>query len=174
MDQITIRFIDPGPREEYERQIICDLPKWFTTDFCLFQEWDSAIMNPAAWNNDWMQFDFIGAPWPYDFTEIGYPPCIQENCVGNGGFSLRSRRFCLNTAALFANNGQPIEALRLSDAWISRTIRPQLEQAEMKFAPEEAAMQFSCENRFYNGQFGMHGKNTIAMNGWKWQFEWLK
>lgn len=174
IDQITVRFVQPGPRSEYERQIVDSLPTWFTTEFCLFQEWDSAIMNPRAWNSEWLKYDFIGAPWPHEFDEPGYPRCTAENCVGNGGFSLRSMEFCFQTARCFRDMGRPKEASRLSDAWISRTARPQLEAAGIKFAPEDEALRFSCENRFYNGQFGIHGKNTIAMNGLDWNFDWLR
>lgn len=174
IDQITIQFVEAGPRSDYERQIVAELPRWFKTPHCLFQEWDSAIVNPNAWNPNWLDYDFTGAPWPYDFNEIGYPPCTTENCVGNGGFSLRSRKFCINTSDVFLALGKPKEALRLSDAWICRTIRPRLESLGMKFAPEAEGFKFSCENRFYNGQFGIHGKNTLEMNGWKWDFSWLK
>lgn len=174
IDQITVRFVEPGPREDYERQIICELPRWFKTSHCLFQEWDSAIVNPNAWNPNWMTKDFIGAPWPYDFHEIGYPPCTNYTCVGNGGFSLRSKEFCIATGELFHECGDPKEATRLSDAWICRTMRPQLDRAGLLFASEDEALKFSCENRFYNGQFGIHGKNTIDMNGWRWDFGWLR
>lgn len=173
IDQITVHFVEPGPRSDYERQIVAELPRWFQTDFCLFQEWDSAIVNRNAWNPDWLNYDFIGAPWPYDFNENGYPPCTKDNCVGNGGFSLRSLRFCIQTGKLFHQMGKPTEATRLSDAWICRTVRPQLDMG-LSVAPEAEALKFSCENRFYNGQFGIHGKNTIDMNGWKWDFDWLK
>lgn len=174
IDQITVHFVEPGPRSDYERQIVAELPRWFHTHFCLFQEWDSAIVNAAAWNPVWLQYDFIGAPWPYKFHETGFEPCDEHNCVGNGGFSFRSLRFCQKTGDLFRMLGQPKEAVQLSDAWICRTIRTKLEAAGMKFAPEDEALTFSCENRFYNGQFGIHGKNTIAMNGWKWDFDWLR
>lgn len=173
IDQITVHFVEAGPRSDYERQIVCELPRWFKTDFCLFQEWDSVIINPSAWNPDWLNYDFIGAPWPYDFHEAGYPPCTKGNCVGNGGFSLRSLRFCEETGNLF-HLSKPKEATQLSDAWICRTSQMHLDYAGMRFAPEDDALKFSCENRFYNGQFGIHGKNTIAMNGWKWDFEWLR
>lgn len=174
IDQIRVEFVEPGPRSDYERQIVAELPRWFKSEHCLFQEWDSTIVNPNAWNPEWLEYDFIGAPWPYRFVERGFPECTEHNCVGNGGFSLRSLDFCQTTSALFRAMGQPAAATKLSDAWISRTIRAELEVDDLDFAPEEEALKFSCENRFYNGQFGIHGKNTIAMNGFKWDFDWLK
>ena len=174
IDQIAVEFVPTGPRSDYERQIIEELPKWFSTDFCLFQEWDAAVLNPSSWNPTWLEYDFIGAPWPHDFNELSYPPCTKDNCVGNGGFSLRSQRFANATAELFRKSPDKQAALRLSDAWICRTIRPYLEDAlGLTFATEDDAARFSCENRFYSGQFGAHGKNTIALNGWKWDFGWI-
>lgn len=173
IDQITVHFVEPGPRSDYERQIICDLPRWFQTPFCLFQEWDSAIINPSAWDSIWFSYDFIGAPWPYNFNEIGNPPCTEENCVGNGGFSLRSLKFAKSTGEVFRKLNPSLNGL-LSDSWISRSAAPYLDRMGLWFAEEDQALKFSCENRFYNGQFGIHGKNTIAMNGFKWDFDWLK
>lgn len=174
IDQIEVQFVEPGPRSDYERQIVSEMHRWFGSELCLFQEWDSAIVNASAWNPEWMDCDFIGAPWPYDFNEIGYPACTKDNCVGNGGFSLRSMEFCFQTFKRFIDTNQPKEATQLSDAWICRTARPELEKRGIKFASEDEALKFSCENRFYNGQFGIHGKNTIAMNGWDWKFDWLR
>jgi hypothetical protein len=88
--KIEPHFTVQGRREDYERAIICELPVHFDTSHCLFMEWDSGILNPTCFSNDWLYFDYIGAPWPHAFNERGYPPCTEANCVGNGGFSLRS------------------------------------------------------------------------------------
>src|SRR5687767_15053323 len=53
IDQIRVEFVQPGPRSDYERQIIADMPQWFSTDYCLFHEWDSAVMNAGAWDDEW-------------------------------------------------------------------------------------------------------------------------
>ena len=84
-------------RGAYERDQLVNLPTWFSTPFVLFSEWDSSVVNPLDWSLSdpaYTTFDYIGAPWPYPYDEAGYPRCTAENSVGNGGFSLRSKRFC--------------------------------------------------------------------------------
>ena len=158
-------FSTDGPdRLKRELFIMRHLFKCFQSTHCLNMEWDSGVANPSAWNDDWLQYDYIGAPWPWDYSEKGVPPCTKENCVGNLGFALISKRL-LESVAMIANPTE--EELRLSDVYICRTLRPHLENAGIKFAPEAVAEQFSCENRIYSGQFGWHGEFTAAKNGWK-------
>ncbi len=167
-NEIPIRTIyaQQGGRLDYEDFILRKLHTCFHTSHCLFQEWDAAVVNPAAWNSSWIEFDWSGAPWIFpEDSQPGYPPTTAENCVGNGGFSLRSRRLCEAVSQLIPE-GDP--SIALSDVYVCRTRRKELEDAGMKFAPFAEAWKFSCENRIYAGEFGFHGKNTIALNGWKW------
>jgi hypothetical protein len=55
------------------------------SDFCLIVQWDGFIINEHLWNDEFLNYDYIGAPW-------GFPDDCR-NRVGNGGFSLRSRKF---------------------------------------------------------------------------------
>lgn len=135
----------------------------FSTTHCLHIEWDSSVANQNAWNEQWLEYDFIGAPWPWPYEEPGVAPCTAENCVGNTGFSLMSHALMENVSNL--TNPTPTE-LKLSDAYMCRALRPQLDSLGMKFAPERIAALFSCENRIYAGQFGWHGRGTAARNGW--------
>lgn len=153
-------------RVEREKLLIFHMHEFFDTSHCLHVEHDARIANPLAWRDEWLQYDFIGAPWPYPYDEDGFPPCNATNCVGNYGFALISRRFCKAVASV----AQPTDReARISDAYICRTLRPALEDLGIKFAPEEVAERFSCENRYYSGQFGWHGRGTAALNGFKVQ-----
>jgi hypothetical protein len=128
----------------------------------LFIEWDSGIINPAAWKNDWLNYDYIGAPWR-NHTIKGWPPCTPANCVGNSGFSLRSQKFCELTAAF---GKVPVREMLLHDAWMCRTMRGQFELKGARYAPRQVAERFSIEDWKHSGQFGFHGKKTIAFNQW--------
>jgi hypothetical protein len=137
-----------------------------TTPHYLAIEWDSAVLNPPAWRNEWLEYDYIGAPWP-PHLEPGWPECDGEtNAVGNGGFSLQSLRYARaikEGTEIFAGDPGMIS----SDMWPCRTLRPWLEEKHgIRFAPPRVAWDFSCENRIYSGQFGFHGRWTAEMNGW--------
>lgn len=150
-------------REEFW---VKNLANCFDTSHCLHMEWDAGIGNPRAWDPAWLDYDFIGAPWPWPYQDkTCSTPCTAENCVGNTGFALFSRRFCAAVAGLA--HPTPAE-LTTSDAYVCRTLRPALEKLGMRFAPESVAEAFSCENRIYSGQFGFHGRGTIRLNGWNW------
>lgn len=154
--------IEGAERVDRERFLVMDLHKHFETSHCLHIEWDARIANPAAWDMDWLQYDYIGAPWPWPLVQKGFPDCTHSNCVGNLGFALLSKRFCEAVAKIA--NPTPDEA-RLSDVYLCRTLRPQLEEMGLHFAPEIVAARFSCEGKYYSGQWGWHGQQTARING---------
>ncbi len=166
-------IISGGERSDREVFFVRELHKHFTTSHCLHVEWDARIANPAAWDPSWLQYDYIGAPWPWPFeqTRIPWmpnawplPPCHENNCVGNLGFALLSKRFC-EAIADISGPDDPMAAM--SDIYICRMLRPKLEEAGIIFAPEVVAARFSCEGRFYCGQFGFHGQQTAKLNGFQ-------
>ena len=73
--------------------------------------------------------------------------------VGNGGFSLRSRRLLEASAQL------PIAGSEAEDVFICRTMRPRLEaERGIRFAPPELAERFGYErSRAAQASFGFHG-----------------
>lgn len=159
---VTPIFLEIGPeRIERERFLIHRLHEVITGTHCLHVEWDARILNPQMWNPEWLKYDYIGAPWPYPLPIRGFPECTAKNNVGNLGFALVSKRFSEAVAQIARPT--PEEA-RLSDVYICRTLRPQLEKMGMEFAPEDVAERFSCEGRPFSGNFGGHGKGTFQLN----------
>ena len=69
------------PKDVGQAYLWHEVPKYIGSSHVLNIEWDSFIINPEMWDNKFLEFDFIGAPWPW---RTGYN-------VGNGGFSLLSR-----------------------------------------------------------------------------------
>lgn len=149
-------------RKQREQFMICDIAQSFTTSHCLHMEWDAGILNTAAWDNNWLEYDFIGAPWTYPHTFPGFPPCTRERCVGNFGFSLISKRMAVALSKLSAPNDR--ELAQFSDVYVCMKLRPMLETVGIRFAPEEVALKFSCECKTYVRQFGWHGQYTAHDN----------
>lgn len=150
-------------RIDYELTCCRHRASFFKTPFCLFMEWDSLLANAMAWKSEFLAYDFIGAPWPFPLEwPKGYPPSTRETCVGNGGFTIFSKELCEAVQELTP----PEEPLaRAADVWVCRSLRPALDARGFKFAPPDIAFRFSCEDQLYHGQFGLHGKGTIALNG---------
>jgi hypothetical protein len=69
-------------REAYSHFVLKSLLPHVTTPHVLLIQWDGYVVNPAAFDPAFLDFDYIGAKW------FWYDDGMR---VGNGGFSLRSR-----------------------------------------------------------------------------------
>lgn len=137
-------------REGYSKFCINDMSAHIHTPHVLIIHADGYVLNPNAWSDDFLQYDYIGATWWY-----------KDNMnVGNGGFSLRSKKLLDILEGLDLNRYHP------EDDVICRGIRKYLETNHgIKFATEEVANRFSIEaygveDKRYNGAFGFHGKHV--------------
>jgi len=72
---------------EYSRFMLMDVPAHINTDFCLAVQEDGWVINTNNWRDEFLQYDYIGAPWTT--TAQGKDDSWR---VGNGGVSLRSKK----------------------------------------------------------------------------------
>lgn len=168
LDQdVYVQKIDPiNSTDDYSNLILYNLHNKFIypIQHLMIVQTDGFITNPDAWNDKFLAYDYIGAPWRYhpNSYEPPHPECNSNNCVGNGGFSIRSIRLIEATYNLLQTNKYP--KITPEDLFICRTLKPELDKLGIIFAPEWLATNFSCENRQYKGQFGFHGKLTYERN----------
>lgn len=150
-------------RDDYSYFVNHKLSNYINTDLVLITQTDGFINNEEAWQDEFADYDYIGAPWwYYPFNHVKpHPPSGPRTCVGNGGFSIRSSRL-LNAVNELAKSGRFITVPE--DLFACRTCRPILEKEGMTWAPEHLAHQFCCEDRPYEGQFGVHGHQTFELN----------
>ena len=135
-------------RGDYSRFMLRELADHIATSHTLCIQWDGFVVTGAAWKNDFLNYDYIGAVWP----QFG-----DEHRVGNGGFSLRSRRL------LEACKNLPFDGTEAEDIVIGRTYRGRLEDLGMRFAPESVAHQFAYERSPRSGnEFGFHGAFNLV------------
>ena len=149
---------------DYSRLIIEDLHKYFETSHCLIVQADSFVVNSDLWKDEFLEFDYIAAPWS-DKIQVN-PNLIlnmKENVVGNGGFSLRSHKLAKTTSKInFKSLKFPIKS---EDVVICHYLYKQMIEKGIRFAPPELAAQFSMENvnhlygQDVNSVFGFHGKH---------------
>lgn len=128
------------------KQLIADIK--LDTEFILFTQTDGFVIDGTAWKSEFLDYDYIGAPWPEHVS--------PQYRVGNGGFSLRSKKLM----TILQDNKYP--AQHPEDAQICRVLRPFLEKENIKFAPPEIAEWFSCESTYKAHQtFGFHSPIEI-------------
>lgn len=133
-------------KEKYSEFVMMSLPDYIQTDHCLIIQYDGYVIRPDKWDFGFLAYDYIGAPWWYN-----------ENNVGNGGFSLRSKRLLKAVKEINPEVKHP------EDDVICRRLRPVLENDyKIRFADEQTASRFSFEPNgkypnFTGETFGFHG-----------------
>jgi hypothetical protein len=145
----------------YSHFVVKKLHDYVDTDYVLLFQHDGFILNAKAWKDEFLKYDYIGAPWWY----------ADGLNVGNGGFSLRSKKLLS-----LVQKDKRIVQHHPEDHHICRTYRPYLEAHGMRFAPETLATQFSIEGKSrehdsaasntWHGQFGFHGLDKVDISAW--------
>jgi len=125
-------------------KIIYDLHKYISTDYIILIHADGFIVNPDMWREEFLDYDYIGAPWPLPKDKFSYRD-IDGNIVRIGNsVSLRSKKILMLPTQLDipwdADHGYFHE-----DGFLCVQNRHTLLQHGIKYAPMEVAKYFSHE-----------------------------
>lgn len=140
---------------DYSNFVLKHLVDQIDTSHCLIVQWDGYVVDASKWEPAFFDFDYIGARWPQ---------FIDGHDVGNGGFSLRSRRL------MEVCKSPEFQSSHAEDVAIARINRGWLEGRGMRFANGATADMFSAERGgSIHTSFGFHGvwhmPNVIGNDG---------
>jgi hypothetical protein len=116
---------------------------------------DGWILNPGAWEEDWPRYDYIGPLY------IGEKH-IDNDSVGSGGFSFRSKRlmkFVSDNLGDFVP-GWGWHAYVHEDGVITKGMKKMIAAAGFAFAPPDRAAKYAYGGNlahFCDKPFGFHG-----------------
>lgn len=144
LKQITpkaVLFPDECPQTALEAdQLLWRMCAKAKTSHCLVIQYDGWVLDGSMWLEEFINFDFVGAPWPH-----------HALAVGNGGFSLRS-------TAMMRHLVKNVPCSTPEDAAIFDW-NP--EAHGFKVAPTGLAYQFSFERSPKRRSFGFHGIHAV-------------
>lgn len=143
--------------KEYSIFMVKELANYFDSEFVLVAQWDGFIWDPTLWEDEFLAYDYIGAPWTADTPMLGdhiNPPHFR---VGNGGFSIRSKRL-----QDFLRDDPNIVLHKNEDIAICQLNRAYLEKCGFTFAPYDVAERFSLENGPMVKRFGAHARIKLV------------
>ena len=164
-------------RISYSMFCMKNMVDYIETDHVLITQPDGMAINSEYWSDEFLEYDYIGPP--YNLNEehtnkglvdhFGLPVYKNVNrwIVGNGGFSLRSKKLLkalqddrITEYVLNQETGQKFYG---EDLQITLLHRDLLEKDYgIKFAPIEVALRFATERLVDNGMsFGFHGWQNI-------------
>lgn len=138
---VPIRRLDSSAA--YSDFLLAHMVDHVDTSHCLVAQWDGHVLDARRWRPEFLDYDYIGASWP-QFSD--------GHDVGNGGFSLRTRRL------MEACKNLEFRASHPEDLAIGRANRDWLEARGMHFAPRALADLFATERAGdLETSFGYHG-----------------
>lgn len=135
--------IEHGDMNQYCTILLKQLAQHIDTSHMIFQQWDAMVHDHSQWTDEFTKYDYIGATWPWR---------PEGQNVGNGGFSLRSKKLLEALEAPHIQMDPAGEHGLQEDNYICIKHRPELEQQGLMWAPTPLADQFAMElNTSYQG-----------------------
>ena len=136
----TITSID-----DWNRKVVFELTDYVSTPFALLIHADGYVVDRSAWRQEFLDYDYVGAPWPLPIDDYSYrDPEGNLIRVGNS-VSLRSKRLLdlprklnLEWREYFGNTNE--------DGFLCVHNHKVLEENGCRFAPLEVAKYFSKEH----------------------------
>jgi hypothetical protein len=133
--------------KDYSDLLLTGIEQYVQGTHVLVIQWDSFIVHPELWTDDFLSYDYIGAVWPHH----------PDNPVGNGGFSLRSIKLLQAMARTEFIKRHP------EDYCICVDNKDFLQkECGIRIAPVSLAERFAVERSPWHDAFGFHGFFNFA------------
>lgn len=165
-DNINVIKIEELDYIGYSKFIVYELHKYIKTDFALIIQEDGFVVNANKWDDNFLKYDYIGAPFilPRQDDNISYRDSFGNLIrVGNGGFSLRSKKL-LSLPTLLNFEWKSYFGYYNEDGFFAVHNRHILEENGCVYAPVDVAARFSHERQTDETigitPFGFHGKDN--------------
>jgi hypothetical protein len=145
--------------DKWNKAIVYELTDYVDTPYAMLIHADGFVQHPRLWNSEWLNYDYIGAPWPLPTDDFSYRDIhgkIQR--VGNS-VSLRSKKL-LDLPKKLNMEWKPFHGFYNEDGYISVNMRHVFEKHGCKFAPLEVAVHFSKEHEIPENK----GLDTFAFH----------
>ena len=130
---------------DFNQYMFLGLGKHVNTSHVLYVQAHAWILHPELWDDEWLQYDYIGSPWKHmDDAYIAWGS-KEHVKVGNGGFSLRSKKLL----EIPKKHGLPLlqeQNWYNEDGNLTCYYRELMLALGIKYAPVEVAAKFAYEN----------------------------
>ena len=151
--------------KDYSFSCLKELNKYINTEYCLLIQYDGFVTNYNAWDKEFLKYDYIGgADKINNFRNEN-----DDGLVGNGGFSLRSKKLLEELSKI---NYIEEDLKEGEDHLISVKYRNYLKENGIIFAQKDIADKFASTSpnhhkklKLDENSFGYHGLN-INLNLW--------
>lgn len=132
----------------FNYKIAYELGSYIQTDFVLLIHYDGFVVNPEKWQNQFLEYDYIGSPWPVPAAgkKHSYHDVYGNLCRVGNSVSLRSKKFLDFPLKADLKWEKDEEGFYNEDIFLCCMNKHRFEEAGMKYAPAEVAAGFGREH----------------------------
>lgn len=130
--------------DEWNKASIYELPKHIDTPFVMLIHADGFVVNADSWDGDFLNYDYIGAPWPLPTDDFSYKDCWGNVIRVGNSVSLRSKEL-LNIPIELNLEWKSFHGYYNEDGFICVNYRQEYLDAGCRFADIDVAKHFSHE-----------------------------
>ena len=131
--------------DEWNYAAIYELPKHVETEFVILIHDDGFIVNPSSWTDGFLEYDYVGAPYPLPTDSFSYRDINGEVIRVGNSVSLRSKKL-IDLAVDLELEWKPFHGYYNEDGFICVNYRHKYIENSCKFAPIDVAKYFSHES----------------------------
>ncbi len=130
---------------DWGKYVVFDLHKQIKTQFILLIHEDGFVVNPKSWNNQWRDYDYIGAPFPLPKDMFSYRDATRNIIRVGNSVSLRSKRLLELPSEIGLTWDNFDGGLPHEDGFLCVQHRHTLAAHGIRYAPLEVAVHFGRE-----------------------------
>ncbi len=132
--------------DKFNYKMVYELGNHIHTDFVLLIHADGFVVHPESFRNDFLNYDYIGSPWPLPENDYAYRDSKGEICRVGNSVSIRSKRLLDFPRKAGLKWEKVQDDTYNEDIFLCCKYKNVIEEAGMRFAPIEVAKYFGHEH----------------------------
>lgn len=145
--------------DDWNYKVVYELHNYVQTDYAMLIHADGYVVAPDCWRDEFLEYDYVGAPWPLPQDNYSYrTPSGEIVRVGNS-VSLRSKRL-LQAPSKYGLEWRSFYGNTNEDGFLCVHNKDFLQTMGIRYAPIEVAKYFSKEHELEENQ----GIETFAFH----------
>ena len=144
--EITYKHIDKLKSiDDFNYNMVYKMHQYINTEFMLLVHYDGFVVNPEQWRDEFLEYDYIGSPFPLPKDDFSYRDINGNLCRVGNSVSIRSKRL-LELPEKIGIKWEADHGFFNEDGFICCKNKHIFEEHGMKFATIETAKYFGHEN----------------------------
>lgn len=132
--------------DKFNYKMVYELGEHIHTEYVLIVHADGFVVHPESWQDQFLEYDYIGSPWPLPQNDYAYRDAAGNICRVGNSVSIRSRRLLEFPKKAGLKWEIQADGFYNEDTFLCCIHKNEMEAAGLRFAPIETAKYFGHEH----------------------------